>query len=427
MWMPLIISTLLLVTFTVIIFKFDFFHLNGVPRWLIATAFFAKLIGGISIWYIYTYHYTDRSTADIYKYFDDARIIMHASSKDKAMRWQVFLPIKERNERLDAILKDTQHWDKKDVLTFNDNRSIIRIHLLILYLSKGFFHLHTLLFCMFSFLGSIALIHFFQLFSKSNPLILFLLVFFIPSTLLFASGALKESWLFFCLGFFLLNLTHTLLKRRINYLLGTLLFGFLLLSIKSYIILCISPAILYLIIQHVNPKRPYVLFSFIHILLVTVLLYFNPILTETLSAKQSAFMRLAEQAEASSYFEIASFSTLKELIFAIPQAVYNVWLRPLLPMNANLFSVLTSIESLMLISLIGLIFLFYRRPLKHEHSLMLLCVSFIISLSLIIGLVVPILGAVIRYKVPMLPFYSMLILSFIDAKKIPFLHRYIKK
>ena len=44
---------------------------------------------------------------------------------------------------------------------------------------------------------------------------------------------------------------------------------------------------------------------------------------------------------------------------------------------------------------------------------------FVLSLALLIGSVTPVLGAVVRYKAPMLPFLVFALFQLIDFDKIP--------
>lgn len=419
MLVPFLISGILLIAFTAILIKSNAFQIPTIPRWLVVSAFYAKLLGGLMIWYIYTYHYKDRSNADIYKYFDDAQTIMEASSNNKHLRWHLFSPSESNEPGFNEILKDTQHWDRSSSFLFNDNRSIIRINFILLFLSKGFFHLHTLIFCIFSFIGCIALLRFFLFFSKAPPLLLFLFIFLIPSTLLFTSGAIKESWLFFCLGHFLFFTMKALTQKRYLYLITALLFSLLLINIKSYVAICLIPAISFLVLAQFIKLNRLLLFGIIHLGLLLFLFYFHHSIVQSFIQKQTEFILLAQESNASSYFEIIRFSNLKELTLAIPGGIYNVWFRPFMHLTTNPLVLISALESLFLVLLVPIAIIYFNRPQGKELNLMFFCFSFVFILTLVIGLNIPILGAVLRYKVPLLAFYSVLILSFIDFNKVP--------
>jgi hypothetical protein len=64
--------------FLFIIQKWRFFRMGNIPvRWF-QIAFLLKVLSGIVLGLIYTYYYKDRSTADIWKYFDDGMVMFSA-------------------------------------------------------------------------------------------------------------------------------------------------------------------------------------------------------------------------------------------------------------------------------------------------------------------------------------------------------------
>src|SRR3954470_13055434 len=75
-------SWVLLLLYTLIIFysiyKLKFFQLEGLGKWTPSLFFLLKIIAGIALWLVYTYYYTDRSTSDIWKYFDDGKVMFGA-------------------------------------------------------------------------------------------------------------------------------------------------------------------------------------------------------------------------------------------------------------------------------------------------------------------------------------------------------------
>ena len=60
------------------------FRFEALPAWFMPAVFILKLLAGIALWYIYTYYYTDRSTSDIWKYFDDSEIMFRAAAQSPA-------------------------------------------------------------------------------------------------------------------------------------------------------------------------------------------------------------------------------------------------------------------------------------------------------------------------------------------------------
>src|SRR3972149_39043 len=71
--MEALLCLLYSVLFILLIFKWKFFSVDSLSKSFFV--FILKIASGLGLWWIYTYYYTDRSTADIYKYFDDSKII----------------------------------------------------------------------------------------------------------------------------------------------------------------------------------------------------------------------------------------------------------------------------------------------------------------------------------------------------------------
>ena len=55
--------------------RWSFFKNSGISFRTLSVLFTLKFIIGISVYYVYTYYYTDRKTADVFKYFDDAKYL----------------------------------------------------------------------------------------------------------------------------------------------------------------------------------------------------------------------------------------------------------------------------------------------------------------------------------------------------------------
>src|ERR1035437_5712477 len=73
--MELFLSSLYTAFFCWLLLKLRFFNVAGVSPYLFVGIFLVKLLSALALTLIYTYYYTDRTTADIFKYFDDAKII----------------------------------------------------------------------------------------------------------------------------------------------------------------------------------------------------------------------------------------------------------------------------------------------------------------------------------------------------------------
>src|ERR1035437_9676446 len=66
------------VLFILLIRKMNFFQTGFSSQKLIVFVFILKILAGTALWFVYSYLYADRSTADIFKYFDDSKVMYNA-------------------------------------------------------------------------------------------------------------------------------------------------------------------------------------------------------------------------------------------------------------------------------------------------------------------------------------------------------------
>ncbi len=51
--------------------------------------FVLKIIAGLALWFIYSYHYTLRNTSDAFKYFDDALVLHKTLATNPTHYWHM--------------------------------------------------------------------------------------------------------------------------------------------------------------------------------------------------------------------------------------------------------------------------------------------------------------------------------------------------
>tara|TARA_B100001109_G_scaffold251979_2_gene247255 strand:+ start:5984 stop:7267 length:1284 start_codon:yes stop_codon:yes gene_type:complete len=425
MWVALLFSACMLAITVVLLRSTRLQQKLEISFQLSIASLAIKLLAAAFLWALYTYYYTDRSAADMYKYFDDALAIKKGATELNIPIADFFNPFQERTSQHQLALHNTQHWDLAKVQLMNDNRTMSRIHLLLLPLSKGHFWVHQLFFCLLAFWGSILLYLFFKWNDIQSKSVLFVLFMLFPSTLLWTSGALKEAFLFFALGgflFFTQALFSTFSIKKLGF---SLFFLILLANIKLYVGLLVLPAGLLLFSLLKLKVKNYGAITFIGTVVIgAVLLFFQKDqFLQAFQTKLFDFTQTAISAKAGSYFEIPSYSTIGELLAHFPKAIYNVFLRPIFPAQINFFSLISALEHFLLIALFVLAII-HRKAFSHQSKqIAYFCFLFILPISLLIGSTVPVLGAIVRYKVILLPFYFYLLLTFVDLKRIPILKK----
>jgi len=100
-----------------------------------------------------------------------------------------------------------------------------------------------------------------------------------------------------------------------------------------------------------------------------------------------------------------------------PEALFNVFCKPFFFGNKNKFEIFASIENALL--LVFFILAFFYSDLKSVNWNLFFCLLSIVLMSyLLIGLTTTISGAIVRYKVPFLPFLWMIALLFLKEKTV---------
>jgi hypothetical protein len=153
----------------------------------------------------------------------------------------------------------------------------------------------------------------------------------------------------------------------------------------------------------------------------------NPLVT--LSQKQIEFNKLANGTVSDAFNNTIPIPgsvtkintlepTLTSLITNSPTAFVNTLFRPFLWELNSPMMLLAGIENIIILLFIIICILFIKPLSQIPWEYVLFCLSFVIIQFLIIGSTTPIIGAIVRYKVPALPFLLIAFLLMLDKEKI---------
>jgi drug/metabolite transporter (DMT)-like permease len=102
-----------------------------------------------------------------------------------------------------------------------------------------------------------------------------------------------------------------------------------------------------------------------------------------------------------------------------PVALFNVMLRPLPGDLNSMIMIPAFFENMLIWLLIVFTAIFFRKKIPGEHiPLIIFCLSFVVILFILTGLTTPVIGAIVRYKAPALPFLFALMFLLMDKDKI---------
>ena len=315
---------------------------------------------------------------------------------------------------------------------FSDSHIIIRFNAFIRLFSFGHIYVHNVFINFISLLGLMALFRFFKPLFIQNTKVLFYTLFLIPSVLFWGSGLLKEGLILFGLGFLLLSIQQLFIKLKWYHLPLISASIVVLLYSKLYVIAALSlPLLGYFYYTKLSKNKP--VLSYVYALLtITILLVslwvtnhkFNPV--GIMVEKQHEFIRYITYFPTNSSFEIPKLSNGLSIFKYTPNAWVNTFIRPYLWESKSPFVLLSSLENLLFIGLF-MVALFFPNKKREHLFYVIFCLSFVFILFTIIGLMIPIFGALVRYKVPALPFLAIALLLLIDFSKLTTKYPFLKK
>lgn len=421
-----IISTLVLI---VIIYFFTKKNGEGInPIWW-SIAFVLKVLAGILLVYIYLDYYSDRESADMFKYYDDGRAIWESTRGNNKDFVKIVLGIYNKDEY--ELLKDkylfkTNHWDRADFVPFRyENRLIIRINAALMPLTGGNFGLHLLFFIFIAFIGQYFLFKSIATFIPKK--ISFLIIFLFPSLLLWTSGILKEAIIIFIIGLWFYGLKMLIDKKYVLSVILLLISTLIAATVKVYIIiglyLSILPLIIYKIIKKYKVWQVYLCVFFIYILSIPLLKYlFGLDLLTLIVNKLELTTNLAISENAGSMINPLKLDpTLFSFIINAPLAIINTFFRPFINDINSLIIIPSFIENLILILLTIIAIIFRKKEItQKEQNILLFFLSFVIIETLLIGYTTPILGATVRYRIFPMLFFLLSLIIVNDFEKIKY-------
>ena len=488
----MLVASVFVVLCLLLIFLFIKNKKRGLPIYFFPLVFSVKVICGFTLTYIYSHHYKDRSTADIFKYYDDAKVMHSALKESPSDYFKIISGIKNNTFHFDTCYYEKMnHWYKRnDFGLYNDNHTIIRFNAILMPFTFNNFHAHTVIMCFVSLIGLYFLFQFFRFFLPDKEMRIALAVFFVPSVLFWGSGLLKEGLLLFSIGallygFLLIFFRNQLSVKSILILLSGIVL--LLLNKTYWLALLILPlCCLYLTIRF-SIKKKFLFYCVFHLIFsAIVFIFFGAIehksLLKITSERQQAFINLAKGGiyllnqenlirlepddeklllrtgydsvlikEGSNYMKwklnnfddtilvnnsafsdekykvIAKNPKAGSLLFAhpispdfisailfIPTALKNCMMIPL-PWNVHsIMELMASAENTLILFGFMIAFFYIRKKRTELNSFFYFLVFVSILSFLVVGFTTPVAGAIVRYKMPALPFLIMIIVYLLE-------------
>lgn len=241
----MIAALLYFLIFAFLIYKNAFFGLFRdavISKKQILILFIGKCIAVPVFYWIYEWKYGGVERFDAGLYLKDSEILYQLAFHNTVDFLKLFLGIGEIPSTSDSFtefLGKTANWDDgvSYRLLFNDNRSVIRLHVLFHFFSFHHYFVHALFSCFIGFVGIFWIYKALRNFFTGKEWYFLLVFCYLPNTWLFSGALLKEPILFFNIGAILL-LTNFLFSNNFNVLKKS---GFIFLIL--ILIVCLRPQV----------------------------------------------------------------------------------------------------------------------------------------------------------------------------------------
>ena len=221
-----------------LISRLKIFKHNSVSTKTFSVIFLLKLLAGFALFLIYTRFYPDRKFADIFRYYDDSKIMFDAFRDKPYDFFRMVTGFHAADNNLKPYYDSMLNWYNSEMI-FNDSRTMIRLNALMRFFSLNAYYPHAIFMCFLSFVGLTGLFKVFSSEIKNKTRELIFGVYLLPSVMLWSSGVIKEAFLLFSIGMLLyyLKKISTNDGRNAKNIFALFFFSFCVLNIKSYILL----------------------------------------------------------------------------------------------------------------------------------------------------------------------------------------------
>lgn len=402
-----------------LILRSGFFRLVGISRHWVLIAWLLKAAAGLALFLLYTNYYPERNKADIFRFYDDG-LIMHSVVHDDPLCYLSMLSSigDQRSEAIDTYMRMDNWYPSEGGSSLLSSHTLIRYHAFVRLFSGGNYHLHYLLLSFLVFFGLVLLFKALQTNYDGKEYLLFLVIFLLPSTLLWTSGALKEA--IAMLGLSLAISGSVNLRDQKGYPaipLGFILVGLMLLLLsRPYLLAILVPALfVYFLFRDKNIRMQLASLALLSLTAIGSLylmhkagLSFDPL--GLMVRKQLEFIALARQEGAGIIGLPGLDGDFWTYLIAFPSGFWSSIIHPGPAQLDGPLQWMAMSEMICIILLGAWLVSVWNKKGNHTLSVTLLFVA-LAGLTLL-GMTVPVAGAIVRYRSIMLALLLLGLLGF---------------
>jgi hypothetical protein len=285
------------------------------------------------------------------------------------------------------------------------------------------FLINTLFFNFLVFFGFVALYKVFIKIFPASFYQLIICIFLFPSALFFSSEIHRDGLILLSIGmviyhlFFILN-EHKFSWKKISIITLFLLLIFLL---RNFVFITLIPPLISWILSKKFPKRAFI--CFVSVYVFSTIIFFcsgfissRANLPQYVSSRQQSFIEIGKMG-ASTININPLYPNFKSFLMNAPQALDHALFRPYLSKIGSVQYLPFALE-VFIIEILFLIFLFFRKKNISIDPLIYFGIFFSLTMLLITGYTVPIIGAIVRYRSIYLIFLLIPVVCYTDWKRV---------
>jgi hypothetical protein len=289
-------------------------------------------------------------------------------------------------------------------------------------LSIRSFWINTLFYNFLIFFGCVALYKvFIKIFPKSFYAIVFC-IFILPSALFYSAMIHRDGLILLSVSMVIYHLFFMMSEHTISWKRLVIIFLFLLLIflLRNFVFIALIPALIAWVFAQKFPK--YAFISFIVVYTIVGILFFTSgfisartNLPKYVSSRQQSFIEIGKAGNSTINIQ-PLHPTFKSFLNNAPEAFNHTLFRPYLT-EINNYQYLPFALEIFLFEVLFLIFIFCHKKIFPANPLIYFCIFFSLTMFLITGYTVPILGAIVRYRSIYFIFLLLPIISYINWEK----------
>lgn len=396
-----------------------------------AYGLYARLFGAVIFCLIYVYYYN--KAGDTIAFFESSMALANLFDSDPEAYFQVMkLPPSVENR---TFFSDQTGYPYTYLYYDAKTFMIIKLISPITIITGKSFLISTVVISYISYVGIWRLFTFFyNYFPEIKGRLAFAVLFF-PSVVFWGSGILKDTFTLMSTGLFVYAIHEEFIKKnkKLSNRIVMVISAYLIFQIKPYIFMALLPGTLIWVYYDKlkSGKSKFFLRLQLLTLLFAGIVVFSlstggitALFDETLKDAATKKNDLNQEYYEGSGTDIGQFDgSLNGAMALAPKAIVMGLFRPFIWEVNSVVVMLSGLENFFL-----LIFLFYiiwkagpRNFLKliGKNPLILFCILFSLLFAFIIGLSTSNFGALVRFKIPLIPFFisALFIIEFLTSKK----------